>query len=59
VVVTAVISEAVRSGSVAVSEDAPRRVMSVMASAAVSKAPRPPTLGRGISAVLIVQQCIS
>jgi hypothetical protein len=50
VVATAVISEAVHSGSAAVSEDAPRRVPS----AAVSG-----TLGRGILLVLIVQQYIS
>jgi hypothetical protein len=60
-VATAVISEAVHSGSAAVSEDAPRRVMPsaavsgtlgrgilVVASSSVSG-----TLGRGISAVLI------
>jgi hypothetical protein len=50
-VATAVISEAVHSGSAAVSEDAPRRVMP---SAAVSG-----TLGRGISAVLILFSSIS
>jgi hypothetical protein len=45
------ISEAVHSGSAAVSEDAPRRVMP---SAVVSR-----TLERGILLVLIIQQYIS
>jgi hypothetical protein len=51
VVVTAVISKAVHSGSAAVSEDASRRVMP---SAAVSGT----LVGRGILSVLIVQQYI-
>jgi hypothetical protein len=60
-VATAVISEAVHSGSAAVSEDAPRRVMSSAAVSGtlgrgilvVARSSNSGTLGRGISAVLI------
>jgi hypothetical protein len=60
-VATAVISEAVHSGSAAVSEDAPRRVMPSAAVSgtlgrgilAVARSSVSGTLGRGISAVVI------